>query len=85
MVTVEKYINDKQYNNNTCAMFLSALCNALNMKVVVIRETNDNSSHNYGISEIVLLPSRPGAIPQTSICLILTGSCVNAHYRGAVC
>ena len=41
MVTVAKYINDKQYNNNTCDMFLSALCNAMNMKVVVIRETND--------------------------------------------
>ena len=57
----------------------------MNMKVVIFRETNDNSSHICGISKIVLLPSRPGAVSQTSICLILTGSSVNAQYSGAVC
>ena len=85
MVTVEKYVKEKQYDNDICDMFLSALCNAMNMKAVVIRETTDISSHVHSISELVLLPSCAGAVPQTTIHLVLTGSGVSAHYSGAVC
>ena len=47
--------------------------------------TNDNNSHGYDISELILLPSRQGAVLQTTIYLVLTGSGANAHYSGAIC
>ena len=79
MVAGENYIKEKQHNNNICDMFLSALCNVMSMKAVVIRETNDNCHAND------ILPSRAGVVPKTTIHLVLTGSGANVHYSGASC
>ena len=76
---VQAFLGEKQYNNNCCDVFLNALCNAMRMKVFLIRMKEGT------ISQIEVVPGRPGAEIQKNIHLILYGSGVEAHYCGAVC
>lgn len=77
LVTVQRYTQDKQYDNNICDLFLSALCNALCMTANVIRVVDEE------ISELSIHPSRPDIDSQCSIYLILQGAGAAAHYNGA--
>ncbi|KAK6166826.1 hypothetical protein SNE40_023441 [Patella caerulea] len=77
--TVQAYLVNKEFNNNTCDLILNSLCNAMNMKALVIRETGG------AISELEVMPGRQGVQIQRTIYLVLQGSGGGAHYNGAIC
>lgn len=78
-VAVQRFLHEKQYNNNMCDVFLNAMCNAMCMKAVVIRMVDEV------VNELVLVPGRPGVEIQHTIYLILHGSDLGAHYNAAMC
>ena len=74
---IRKYLLDKQYNNNICDMFISALCSAMCMKVNIFRFLND------ALFEIIVIPCRPMIEVKRSIYLTLENSDLLAHYDAA--
>ena len=75
---IDSYITKKDYDNNICDTFISALSNALSMKVVIVRELN------AVVIQIIILPSRPGVQVERTIYLTLQGSALASHYNAAV-
>ena len=78
VVAAEEFLREKQYNNNTCDMFLNAMCNAMGLKTILIRVADKQ------VNEIEVIPSRPGVYIKHTIHLTLHGSGFGAHYNAAV-
>ena len=75
---VDSFLVEKQYNNGVCDIFISALSNALCLKVVITRMT-DEFFH-----EIIVLPCRPEVPVSHAIHLTLRGCDLSAHYDAVV-
>ena len=75
---VRAFLVKTEYNNNSCDIFLNAICNALNLKAVVIRRCDTV------VRQIEVIPGRPGVDIQRTVHLVLHGSGFGAHYNSAV-
>ena len=71
---VHSFLVDRRYDNGVCDIFIGALSNALNTKIVIVRLT-DKFLH-----EIIVRPCRPEVMVKHTIHLTLRGHDLNAHY-----